>query len=89
MWFFAGWRLASFGRFGICKSALSGAILLFIDHPIIKGGYFLICQEFMAFAGVLVSYCMFCLIPVAISGIGAVIGRKLSRRNQGQSLTIN
>ena len=49
VWVFAGWRLASFGRFGICKSALSGAVLLFIDHPIIKGGYFLIRQEFMAF----------------------------------------
>ena len=59
LWVIAGWRLASLGGFGIWKSALSGAILLFIDHPIVKGGYFLIRQEFMAFGGVLVSYCIF------------------------------
>ncbi len=82
LWVIAGWRLASLGGFGIWKSALSGAILLFIDHPIVKGGYFLIRQEFMAFGGVLVSYCMFWLVPVAISGIGATIGKRSTKQDR-------
>lgn len=81
LWFVAGWRLAFLGGFGIWRSSLSGAVLLFIDHPIMKGGWFFIRCEFMAFGGVLLSYCMFWLIPVAVSGIGAVIGRTLRKKD--------
>jgi len=88
IWFFAGWRLASFGGFGLWKSALSGAVMLFVDHPIIKGGYFLIREEFMAFGGVLVSYCMFWLIPVAISAIGATIGKKTRKEDRTTPCTL-
>lgn len=83
VWLYAGWRLASLGRFGTWKSALSGAVLFFIDHPILKGGYFLVEREFMAFGGVIVSYCMFCFVPVALSGIGAAIGKRQSTEPAG------
>lgn len=75
LWIFAGWRLTSIGGFGIWVSALSGAILLFIDHTIYKGGRFLIRHEFLAFEGVIASYCMFCWVPVVFSAIGAAIGK--------------
>lgn len=79
VWVYAGWRLASLGGFGIWKSALSGAVLFFIDHPILKGGHFLIRHQFTAFEGVIMSYCMFWLVPVAFSGLGAAIGKKAAR----------
>lgn len=82
LWVFAGWRLGFVGQFGMWKSALSGAILLFIDHPIIKGGYFLFRQEFMAFGGVMVSYCMFWLVPVGISAIGAGVGKRSTKEGR-------
>jgi hypothetical protein len=82
IWVFAGWRLASFGGYGVWKSAWSGAILLFIDHPIIKGGYFLIHHRVQAFEGVLISYCMLWFVPVAFAAFGAGIGK---RRNTTDS----
>ena len=76
IWIVAGWRLASLGGFGVWKSALSGAILLFIDHAIIKGGYFLIRHQFLAFDGVLISYCLLWFVPVGFAAIGAVVGKR-------------
>ena len=76
LWAFAGWRLASLGGFGIWKSALSGAILFFIDHPIIFGSYCLIEHQVEAFYGVLASYCIFWFVPVGIAAIGAAVGKR-------------
>lgn len=76
IWIVAGWRLASIGGFGVWRSALSGAVLLFIDHPIIKGGYFLIQHHVQAFEGVLISYCLLWFVPVGFAAIGAVIGKR-------------
>lgn len=81
LWIYAGWRLAFIGGFSTWSSALSGAVLFFIDHPIIKGGHFLIHHEVLAFEGVIVSYCMFCFVPVGFAAIGAAVGKRRKAAN--------
>ena len=78
-WGYAGYLLTFVGGYSIWKAALAGAILLFIDHPIIKGGGFLIEKEFMAFSGVIVSYLMFIWLSIAASALGAFVGKKKNR----------
>ncbi len=64
--FMAGFLVLKRHVGGLWKAALSGSILLFVDHVILKGGLFLIGylfrwndQGLLAFGGVLVSYTMF------------------------------
>ena len=84
----AGWRVVSRGIGGLGPAALAGAVTLFVDHVVIKGGYFLVSavlvagaarQRFLlAAAGVCVSYVMFVAIPMFIALCGGVAAR--SRR---------
>jgi hypothetical protein len=81
----AGWRVVSRGAGGLRLAALAGAITLFVDHVVIKGGYFLVSAIFvagparqrflLACAGVCLSYLMFVAIPMAISFCGGVAAR--------------
>jgi hypothetical protein len=82
----AGWRVTSRGIGGLTQAAAAGAVLLFVDHVIIRGGSFLVAQiiappwvdnkGFQAFGGVLVSYVIFVWIPVVFSIAGGMIGRR-------------
>jgi len=79
LWAFAGWRLSHVGGYSLWRSALSGAVLLFIDHPILTGGRFLLQANYMAFGGVVASFIVFCFVPVLISAIGAALGKRNKR----------
>jgi hypothetical protein len=79
-WGYAGYLLTFVGGYPIWKAALSGAILLFIDHPIIRGGGFLFQKDFMAFGGVIVSCLMFIWISIAVSALGAFVGKQRNKK---------
>jgi hypothetical protein len=84
----AGWRVTSRRIGGLTQAAAAGAVLLFVDHVIIRGGSFLVAQMvapgwvdnkgFQGFGGVLVSYVMFVWIPVVFSIAGGVFGRRVT-----------
>jgi len=76
IWGFAGWRLTALGQYPIWKAALSGAILLLVDLPIIMGGWLPLEGEFRASGGVIVSYGMFWPVAALIAGIGGAIGKR-------------
>lgn len=73
---YAGWLMTAVGDYGIWKAALAGFLLLFLDHVIIKGGSFLSEGQWQAFGGVVISFFMFVLIAMVISGIGGYMGKK-------------
>ena len=82
----AGWRVTSYAVGGLMTAAAAGAVLLFVDHVLIRGGSFVFAQlfapewvdnrGFQGFGGVLVSYVMFVWIPVAFSTVGGMFGRR-------------
>lgn len=82
----AGWRVTRYAVAGLKTAAAAGAVLLFVDHVLIRGGSFVVAQllvpewvdnkGFQGFAGVLVSYVMFVWIPVAASTVGGLFGRR-------------
>ncbi len=81
----AGWLVVwnSIGRF--LHAALAGAFLVFLDHVVLKGGYYLLVHFFSpeslpfsalrSFYGVLISYVMFVWIPIGIAMLGAVMAK--------------
>lgn len=68
-------------------AALAGPLLLFVDHVILAGGYFLLFhlidparfegQGLMALMGVAVSYSMFFWIPLGASYLGGLTARHM------------
>lgn len=74
---------------GLLAASFVGAALLFLDHVILKGGYFLVSGLFdprvsmekgiLAFGGVLVSYIMFLPVSMLIGFIGGLSGRQNNR----------
>ncbi len=82
----AGSRVTSYAVGGLKAAAAAGAVLLFVDHVLIRGGFFVFAQLFapewvdnkgvQGFGGVLISYVMFVWIPVAVSTVGGLFGRR-------------
>ena len=75
LFFLSGWLVISRKVGGLPAAALAGAILLFVDHVVVKGGKFLLEFEIQAFLGVLVSYVMFIWIALVIGFIGGFAAR--------------
>ncbi len=73
---YAAWLLTTRGGYGIWNTALAGFVLLFLDHVIIKGGFFLFKGEWQAFAGVIVSFFMFVLIAMVVAGAVSLLSKK-------------
>jgi len=90
LFFWAGWRMVAIARKGAGAAAVSGALLFFVDHVVLKGGAFLIHalaareperhQHFLAFAGVFFSYLMFVSLAAALGALGAIAARIYARR---------
>jgi hypothetical protein len=85
----AGWRVIGLKAGGLGFAAVAGAIPLFVDHVLMKGGYFLVASAlaggtqghhlFLAFGGVCLSYVMFVAIPVAAALCGALVAQARMR----------
>lgn len=83
--FWGGWSIIKHNAGNLLSAALAGPLLLFVDHVLLRGGYFLLCHLFnpakfeyqglMAFGGVIVSYVMFFWIPLLIAYLGGLVAR--------------
>jgi hypothetical protein len=71
----AGWVVFSKRLGGYWGTALGGALVLFVDHTLVHGGYFLISGEPGAFAGVLISFAMFAWVAMLLGWLGGLAGR--------------
>lgn len=76
--FWAGWVVIARNISGLWGAAGGGAMVLFIDHPIITGTLFLASNEFLAFIGVLISFVMFVWVAMLFGVLGGVIGKRFS-----------
>ena len=74
----AGWLVVVERIGGLWGAALAGALVLFVDHPVVGGGYFLVTGEPQAFAGVLISYVMFVWVAMLVGWLGGMAGTKLA-----------
>ena len=76
---YAAWLLIQGGITNLWLIALAGLLLSFIDHPVVRGGSFLLAGETMAFYGVLISFVMFAAVPMVIAALsGYLMRRRLS-----------
>jgi hypothetical protein len=76
---YAAWVLIHGGLTNLWLVALAGLLLSFIDHPVIRGGSFLVTGETMGFYGVLISFVMFAPVPMIVAAAsGYVIRRRLN-----------
>jgi hypothetical protein len=73
---YAAWVLVRAGITSLWVSAFTGLLLFFIDHPVVRGGHFLIADEPMGFYGVLISFVMFAAIPMVVTAVAAYTLRK-------------
>ena len=73
---YAAWVLIRAGITSLWVAAATGLLLFFIDHPVVRGGHFLVAGETMGFYGVLISFVMFAAIPMVVTAIGAYLIRK-------------
>jgi hypothetical protein len=76
----AGYLVTRGGRFGLVSATIAGAVVMFADHVIVKGGSFLVSGELEAAAGVVVSYIMFIWVDLGIGLLGGLLGRVLASR---------
>lgn len=81
----AGWLVIRNAIGGLRQAAVAGALLIFIDHVVLKGGYYLYVHFFapdllpfsalLSFGGVLISYVMFLWVPVGVAIVGALAAK--------------
>ena len=76
----AGYLVTRGGRFGLVSAAVAGAVVVFADHVIVKGGWFLVSRELEAAGGVVISYIMFIWVDLGIGLLGGLLGRVLASR---------
>ncbi len=85
LYFWAGMRITSLGTGNVRQAGKAGAVLLFIDHVVLRGGMFLfgtllgnVTVKFglMSFGGVLVSYLLFAWVAFLIGTLGGYWGRR-------------
>ena len=89
--FYAGWLITKNTSGGLWQAALSGPLLLLIDHVLLKGGYFIIAQilipsssdsnGILAFTGVIVSYIMFVPLVMFVGFFGGLVSRRIRYRS--------
>lgn len=72
---YSGWVAVHFEKRGLWRASLVGALVLFVDHPVVVGGIFLVQGEFKAFLGVLVSYFMFVWVAMLLALSGGLFAR--------------
>ena len=71
----AGWLVLAERVGSLWGAALGGALVLFVDHPVVSGGLFLLSGEFGAFLGVLISFVMFVWVAMLFGGFGGLASR--------------
>jgi hypothetical protein len=73
----AGWILGRLG-FSVWKSAAAALVLFVLDHVLMKGGWYLASAEGLAFAGVMISFALFALLPLALGALGGLAAKSVS-----------
>lgn len=81
-----GWLVVSRKVGGLLAAAYAGALVIFVDHVLIKGFAFLLERELQAFAGVLISYVMFIWVEMAVGLLGG-FAAKIWARYGGRFVT--
>jgi len=76
----AGWTLGRRGS-SILKSAAAGLLLFLLDHVVIKGSWFLLNLEWVAFGGVLISFAMYAFVPLAVAAVAGMLGKRMPPSN--------
>lgn len=76
----AGYFATRGARFGLLAAAIAGALVMLVDHVVVKGGVFLLQGEFRAAAGVVISYIMFVWIAMVLGLVGGVGGKLRASR---------
>jgi hypothetical protein len=87
--FFGGWFMVSSAHRGLWMAALTGPVVLVVDHVILKGGFFVLAHYFwpatvegdglLAAVGVLVSFVMFLPLAMLSSWAGGFVARRKGR----------
>lgn len=73
--FWSGWLVIVKQKGGLWLSSITGALMLFLSHVLIKGGYFIIIEEYTAFYGVVISFVMFVWVAMVVSALGGAVAR--------------
>jgi|GEM_PF-2589793 hypothetical protein len=76
----AGWILGRLSL-SVWKSSAAGLALFVLDHVVLKGGWFLVSAEALAFGGVMISFAMFALVPLALGALGGLAARRFPPSN--------
>ena len=84
--FLGGWLMVSSANRGLWMAALTGPVVLVVDHVILKGGYFVLAhylwpaevegKGLLAAGGVLVSFAMFLPLAMISSWAGGFVARR-------------
>lgn len=87
--FLGGWLMVSSAHRGLWMAALTGSVVLVVDHVVLKGGFFVLAHYFwpaavegeglLAAGGVLISFLMFLPLAVLFSWAGGFVARRKSR----------
>ena len=82
---YAGYLVARSGEFGLFGAAVGGAALMFAEHVLVGGVYFLATDELAAAGGIVISYLMFFWVAMLVGLLGGILGK---RRIRGESAAI-
>ena len=87
--FLGGWLMVSSAHRGLWMAALTGLVVLLVDHVVLKGGFFVLAHYFwpaavggeglLAAAGVLVSFVMFLPLAMLSSWTGGFFARRKNK----------
>jgi hypothetical protein len=87
--FLGGWLMVSSAHRGLFLAALTGPVVLVVDHVILKGGFFVLAHYFwpaavegeglLAAAGVLISFVIFLPPAVLCSWAGGFVAHRKGR----------
>ena len=72
----AGALITYRGLGSLRQAGIAGAVLFFVDHVILKGGYFLLKGSFMAFTGVILTYVISLLVILPLGAVGGLLGKR-------------
>jgi len=76
----AGWLVARHG-YSIWKCAVSGVLLIVIDHVAVNTFAFALTREWLALGGVFISFAMFAFVPMALAAAAGFVATRMTPPN--------
>jgi hypothetical protein len=76
----AGWLVARHG-YSIWKCAISGVLLIVIDHVAVKTFAFALTRDWLAVGGVFISFAMFAFVPMALAAAAGFVATRIPPSN--------